>query len=46
MGQLSDAANSTREYSEDAKKLFMTKALRTANNYFSYEKKTKNTICF
>lgn len=46
MGQLSDAANSTREYSEDAKKLFMTKALRTANNYFSYEKKPKTPSAF
>ena len=46
LGQLSDAANSTREYSEDAKKLFMTKALRTANNYFSYEKKPKTPSAF
>ena len=46
MGQLSDAADSTREYSEDAKKLFMTKALRTANNYFSYEKKPKTPSAF
>ena len=46
MGQLSDAANSTREYSEDAKKLFMTKALKTANNYFSYEKKPKTPSAF